>query len=472
MGRFWGGILCLGALLVIALPVQAGEVEDLQRAVQELKAEIAEMKAEQALEASSVEKVVDEYLSRRAAGEGSGDTAGYLDGKFGFRSPEGDFTLRIGGGVVFDARFYELDNMQLNTFDIGLVRLSASGQVGEGMKYKIQPEFSTSGATLKDAYMAFALGRLFGTTGSDYFDGVELKVGQFKMPFSYSALTSAYQTDLMTRPIMVNALAPGRDIGLQLANTLYEGMLYWAIAMSNGTNSVNDTNEFSYWARLVVAPFLDKDNWTKNFHFGLSFGTQHTAGGYTPALMTAGGGPYGEVGSYEKDGYDQFYPSLATCGRELLWGLEVIWFFQQWAVKTEWMYLTQDLKKYDDYMGSTTSIIDRDIGQGSTATTMGGYVEVAYMVTGEDWTENPESGWELVGQFEWGQIDAGGDTDKADFMAYTLGANYYFSKNARFMFNWVANDFGDDSFRPGWSDGRVRSGGIDHNFMFRLQLTF
>lgn len=471
MGRFWGGILCLGALLVIALPVQADEVEDLQRAVQELKAEIAEMKAEQALEASSVEKVVDEYLSRRAAGEGSGDTAGYLDGKFGFRSPEGDFALRIGGGVVFDARFYELDNLQLNTFDIGLVRLNFSGQVGEGMKYKIQPEFSTSGVVLRDAYMAFALGRLFGATGSDYFDGIEFKVGQFKMPFSYSALTSSYHNDLITRPILVRGVAPGRDIGLQFANTLYEGMLYYALAMSNGTNSTNDTNEFSYWARIVVAPFLNNDNWSKHFHFGLSFGTAYNGEGETPALRTAGMGPYSEVGSSDKEGYDQFYPSLVTCGRELLWGLEVIWFFQQWAVKAEWLYQTQDLKKYDDYM-TTTSIIDRDIGQGSSATTMGGYVEVAYMVTGEDWVEAPESGWELVGQFEWGQIDAGGDTDKADFMAYTVGANYYLSKNARFMFDVVANDLGSDSYRSGWKDGEVRGGGVDFNFLLRLQLTF
>ncbi|MCP3859741.1 MAG: hypothetical protein GY704_08830, partial [Phycisphaeraceae bacterium] len=174
MRRFLTGVLLLAALVVIASPAQAGEVEDLKRMVQELKREVADMRADKALEASSIETAVDDYLTRRAAGEGAGEMAGYVDGKFGLGSAEGDFGLTIGGGIVFDLRLFECDGMQDNTFDIGLVRLAFKGHVFDDWFFKIQPEFYTSGVSLKDAYIETTLGTIAGGTGNDYFDGLKL----------------------------------------------------------------------------------------------------------------------------------------------------------------------------------------------------------------------------------------------------------------------------------------------------------
>ena len=88
MMRVWGGLLLLAALLVMAQPVQADEVQDLKRMVQELKEEVAALKADRALESGSIEQALEAYLTSRSA-EGA-DTAGYMDGKFGLQSPEGD----------------------------------------------------------------------------------------------------------------------------------------------------------------------------------------------------------------------------------------------------------------------------------------------------------------------------------------------------------------------------------------------
>ena len=461
MKRLWGGLLLFSALMVIAVPVQADEVEDLKQMVQELKDEVEALKADRTHE-SGIEQAVDEYLSAQAA-EGTGDLAGYMDGKFGFQSAEGGFQLNVGGGIAFDGRFYEPTGAQNNTWDVELIRLRLTGQVGEGWAFKIQPEFTTDGDVyLMDAYIRTNSAAVFGETGSEYFDGIDWTFGQSRVPFSLSIQTSDYQLDTIMRPVMVRALPIGRDIGLTLSNTVADDMLYWALAMTNGENTTNTSDNFWYWARVVFAPWVNDDEGAvKNLHFGLSFGTAHTPGravGSTAGMSSAGGGPYGMVGSSSYPSMGNFYPTATVKGREMLWGLELLWWMEQFAVKSEFFYFTQDLAD------------DPDLD--SEADTMGFYVTFDYMLTGEEWSEAPSSGIELVAEIEWGEVDAGGDSDEGDFWAYTLGANYYFSQNVRFQFNWVMTDFGDYTYRPSYEDGYVRGGGVDHNWLLRLILTF
>lgn len=464
MRRFWGGLLCLGALMVIALPVQADEVEDLKREVQALKEAVAALKAEKALEASSVEKAVDEYLARRAEGEGNGEMAGWMDGNFSLNSAEGDFTLRLGGRVHADLSIYEPDGMQNNGFDLRRVRFYLAGNVADGWGYKIQTEVSTGSARLKDAWITADIATIIGDTGSEYFDGIQMKVGQFKAPFSHAKLTSSNYWDTVERPVIVNALAPGRDVGLQFSNSVFDDMLYYAIAITNGTNGPNDDDEFWYTGRVAVAPFADSDDeMVKNLHFGLSFATAHTSSGESASLRTAGGGPYGVPGDDDDFTFSTFYPTFPVCGRELLWSLDAQWWWECLSLKFEFLYATQEVDE------NGTSLVS-DFGD--DVDTMGGYIQAAYMITGEPWKEKQDAGLELVGQIEYAEVDPGGDVDEGDYWVYTVGANYYFNKNVRFMINWVATDFGDDTLRPVEEDSVVRSGGLDHNLLLRLQLVF
>jgi phosphate-selective porin len=483
MRRFLTGVLLLCALVVITSPVLAGEVEDLTRMVQELKKEVADLRADRALEASSVEKAVDDYLTRRAAGEGSGEMAGYMDGKFGLGSAEGDFGLSIGGGIVFDLDLFECDGLQDNSFDIGLVRLDFSGHVFDNWFFRIQPEFYTSGVALRDAYIQTDLGSMAGGTGNDYFDGLKLRFGQFKMPFSMSALEGDYDIDMAHRPLAVSLLAPSRDIGFQLSNTVMDGALTYALAISNGTNAYNNSDEFWYWARVVAAPFTGDDaGMFKNLHFGVNFGTSWGKEDWTPGLRSAGGGPYGVVGeSGDYAYYDYVYPTIDTAGRQILCGFEFLWWWQQWAFKAECLHAMQEVNEEpesDDYYSETlsseyyVSSMNYAYGPSDEVVTHGGYAQVAYMITGEDWSEAPSAGLEGVFRFDYVNIDWGGDSDDGDIMSWSLGLNYYFNKNVRAMFNYVATDYGDDSLRPIEKDGEIRGGGLDHNIFFRLQLTF
>jgi phosphate-selective porin O/P len=319
MRRMWGGILLLVAFTVIASPAYGDEVADLKRMVQDLQTQVTDLQQERALETTSVDQAVEEYLTRRAAGETAGEMAGYVDGKFMLQSAEGDFSLRIGGGATANLQLNEPGGMQDNTFKLALVRLAISGQLGDGWFFMIQPEFSTWGVNLRDAWIKTSLLHLLGGTGSEYIDAIDMKAGQFKMPFSLAALASPYAWDLSTLPMIVRALAPGWDVGLQISNTLHDGMLYWALAVSNGTNAVNDSDEFWYWARVVVAPFLSgDDDMIRNMHFGANFGTSHESSmsGGTPNLSTSAGGPYGMVGESDSGAmYGAFNENYPVMGR-------------------------------------------------------------------------------------------------------------------------------------------------------------
>ncbi len=97
---------------------------------------------------------------------------------------------------------------------------------------------------------------------------------------------------------------------------------------------------------------------------------------------------------------------------------------------------------------------------------------MANMQTRGGWTESPSTGLEAVLEYQWGHVDFGRDVGAGDFWACTLGFNYYFNSNVRFMFNWVATDYDDNMARPSHDDAEFRSGGMDHNLLMRLQLTF
>jgi hypothetical protein len=295
---------------------------------------------------------------------------------------------------------------------------------------------------------------------------------------------------MVHRPLVVNLLAPGRDIGFQLSNTVMDGALTYALAISNGTNSYNNSDEFWYWARVVAAPFVTGDDeMLKNLHFGVNFGTSWGKEGTTPGLRSAGGGPYGFVGdewarrnspygqdrdvkSFEYGVHDTIYPTIDSAGRQILCGFEILWWWQQWAFKAECLHASQEVNEAPDGYEYYMYDYSFPYGPSDEVVTHGGYAQVAYMITGEDWSEAPSAGLEGVFRFDYVNIDWGGDSDDGDIMSFSLGLNYYFNENVRAMFNYVATDYGDDSLRPVEKDGVIRGGGLDHNLFLRLQLTF
>jgi hypothetical protein len=128
-----------------------------------------------------------------------------------------------------------------NGFNIANFRLSLSGELDQQFGYFLQTNFTGSPSIL-DASMYYRFSQQ-----------LAVDVGQFKAPFSYEFLTSAASIDFVNRSQVVTALAPGRQIGIQLRAINSARTVGFSIGAFNGNGTRpngNDSDNLLYAARL------------------------------------------------------------------------------------------------------------------------------------------------------------------------------------------------------------------------------
>jgi hypothetical protein len=139
-----------------------------------------------------------------------------------------------------------------NGFSVANFRLRLAGELDDGFGYVLATSFSSSPAIL-DAMMYYRPSRT-----------VTLSVGQFKVPVSREFLTYAGSIDFVNRSQAVSALAPGRQIGAQVAFAEIAGSFGLTLGAFNGNRAGangNDNNSFLYAGRFsgVLEPAEDGD---------------------------------------------------------------------------------------------------------------------------------------------------------------------------------------------------------------------
>ncbi len=149
-----------------------------------------------------------------------------------------------------------------NGFSVANFRLLLSGELDAGFGYFVATNFVDRPAIL-DAMMYYRAS-----------PAVSIGVGQFKVPFSREFLTYAGNIDLVNRSQAVTVLAPGRQIGAQLAiDDLVEILGLTLGAFNGNATSVNgnDNDSFLYALRLcgIVAPQRDDEQATQ-IEFGIN----------------------------------------------------------------------------------------------------------------------------------------------------------------------------------------------------------
>ncbi len=127
-------------------------------------------------------------------------------------------------------------------FEIANLRVKLNGRFDAGYSYMLQLNLHKE-ATLLDARMSY-----------EFADGQYIDMGAYKSPFSSEALASASAIDFVNRSIVVNMLAPGRQIGFGVRGSGSGGMTYAAgVFNGNGvTANGNDDNEFQFVARTAL----------------------------------------------------------------------------------------------------------------------------------------------------------------------------------------------------------------------------
>ncbi len=145
-------------------------------------------------------------------------------------------------GVVWDPG--------VNTFSLRRARIGLSGDILKNLKFKILVDVMKSPALL-DALVEFEPSKI-----------LNVRVGQFLVPFSLESVTPTRDLDMINRAAVVDTLVPGRDngsSGRDIGTALYGSyaIFEYTVGLFNGSGiNKTDTNSHKDWSgRLVVHPF-------------------------------------------------------------------------------------------------------------------------------------------------------------------------------------------------------------------------
>jgi hypothetical protein len=142
--------------------------------------------------------------------------------------------LRISGYV----QPQYVDDESTSSFSVRRGRIRFLYQISKTSRVVVQPDFATSGVTLKDGYVEL----VEPWTSWKH----TLSAGQFKWPFGFEILYSSSQREMPERTLMYRTLFPGeRDRGAMLSGLGAGDHFNYRVAVvnGNGTTQSSDTDK-------------------------------------------------------------------------------------------------------------------------------------------------------------------------------------------------------------------------------------
>jgi len=367
------------------------------------------------------------------------------------------FSVKVGGRIYYDSTWGGDEGLEdtalgrnfQNGHEFRTGRIKVEGKGYGIFSYRIQVDLAHGGVTLKDLYIG----------ASDTPVG-NIKVGHFKEPFSLEELTSSRFITFMERALP-NAMVPGRSIGWMVYDTYADEMGTWAVGTffddfqqtpaSHDGNVDNDDNEArSITARVTRLLYYDECTPGRALiHIGSSFRWNDAEPGTRLRIRARPEihDTFRVLGlrTYDADYYWQ-------------WGAEAAAVYGPASVQAEYIatYINNDTQP-DPYL-------------------WGCYVYASYFLTGENrvyerhhgafgrvkpnenfwWVNGPcpigLGAWELALRWSYLDFDDSGITPEVDFNGegttgelwnLTAGVNWYWTPQARMMFNYVHSDLSD-----------------------------
>jgi len=442
---------CLGLAMAVtfglgAMPLHAQETPILDQLLDKLKERGVLTEEEyQALKAERDEERVQSRAERRQRAlreaqavekeeKAKEDAKSTLVAKFkdGFRFESGDkrHAIGISGRVHGDYRYFA-DDTSPNTFDVRRAYLGVQGKLYDIYTFDVTGDFAQSGATLDVAWLNAA-----------WFEPAQLRIGQFKMPFSIEEQTSSRFIDFQERSMM-NALVPAKERGLMVHGSPMKGLFYGA-ALSNGQGKNNNETDEEHDSPDIVlrlganaAEFLGRTDMVLHGAVAYTDGTL-VDGSVVPSGRTEGRGvTFFQTAAIDADD-DEVDRTRLGGELSLAWG----------PLKLQGEYT----KASYEYSVAGTGI-DNDIDAY--------YASVSWLITGEQYATayrngaygaiapSKPLGSGGLGAFEVGlrysEFDAGdftassGRTNQAD--ALTIGLKWIPVTNVRVYLNYVQTEF-------------------------------
>lgn len=373
---------------------------------------------------------------QKAASKGDpAELKGMFKDGFTFESADKQHSLSISGRIHADYRSFSEDSTNGNaadTFDIRRAYLGVSGKIYKDWSFEVTSDVAAS--TLEYAYVNYKAS-----------DAVQLRMGAFKMPFSFEELTSSRFVDFQERSL-VNAFAPGKDQGLMIYGEPVKNTFSYAVAAMNGSgknadeaNSVSDDKDLIVRLATNLAPAV-----------GMQDGVLHLGVGYTTGTVPGNVAPTGGIRT-EGRGLTFFTPGAPGAATNdtdrSRMGLEGVVAFGPIKFQSEYVQANYE---------NSTAAFDRDIDAY--------YASVNWMITGEKYSDSYTMGgmraikpnqpfrkgaegmgaWELgvrYSKLDAGDFTAGQFTGTNEAEAITIGLKWIPVTPVRVYLNYTQTDF-------------------------------
>lgn len=348
------------------------------------------------------------------------------DGKLVISDRKGNWQFQPIGRVMWDAVSADADGAVVGGSDdtdvkgteLRRARLGFEGKIYD-MGYKFEADFAGGDASVKDAYVSY--GNAFNDTTK-----YGIKLGQSHIPFGLNTKISSKYMTFIDRPFFADsAVSPARASGVVAA--INDKDYKWALAagLQNGefdSDNGGDTYEINGSTFAVRGSFLPYFQDEKNLvQLGAAYLTQGGGDdfGYNPDIV-----------SHE----DIFKPLDFDIGADNFDGAD--------AFTVDAMAVFGSFHAMAEYLSHSSKL-----EVGSDIDTTGYAIEAGYFLTGESlkWSKGYTSGvspkssygaWQLAARYESVEIENDAFISDSEYDKFTVGVNYYPTKNTRLMLNY------------------------------------
>ncbi|MHC4134877.1 MAG: OprO/OprP family phosphate-selective porin [Planctomycetota bacterium] len=388
---------------------------------------------------TSLAKEVDKYIEETTPeADPMAFRAFWKDG-FKFETADGRFKIAVSGRAYWDTSWRSSsdfppataggDNITGDTTFFRAARLGVSGTIHTHTIFKVDVDFATGTAKLKDVFVGLTK---LGWAG-------DLLAGHFKETFSFSEMNSSRYLFFMERAAPTNAFAPGRNVGFALHNyTLLDKRLTAALGIYRTTNDQGaGTGDGQYSLTLRVTGLIIRDEGRHMFlHAGFAYSYRGDDMVRYRARPDTGSGAYlVDTGSLAVDDTSLFNFALAFV----------------------WMSMAATVEFY---------YTDNNLAGAGSANFNGGYLEIGYWVTGErqafsvNRRGNTKPKRNLHdGAGGWGAVFLGYRFDIIDLNSgsvmggkqetHSVGVTWRWNPNVRVMFEYIFADVKSGPEGPG-----------------------
>lgn len=259
--------------------------------------------------------------------------------------------------VQFDARKLDapVDEADTAESDFARRRIGVEGEIRNVVGFEIDAELEGENRW-RDVYANY-----------QQFEAVQVRGGQFKLPFSLDENTSPTNLDFVYRSLAARLLAPGRDRGVMVHGRVLDRIVRYELGMfdQDGRNArsrnperVSGTRTLA--GRVVVQPFRSSKSIATDLQAGLAF----TSSDVPPGVRSLRG-----LTTFEETFFDR---DLWVQGRRQRTGFELRWRPGPFSLKTEYIHVTTERRGQ--------SVDDTDL---SPLRATGWYVSGTWALTGE-----------------------------------------------------------------------------------------